>query len=189
MGRVSPPIQCIKIQIYPPTLPLLKIVKYKTMIYFAYGSNMSIARLRKRVPSARRKAIACLYGHRLVFHKISLDGSGKCDAFETNNNEDHLMGIVYQIDPAQRHGLDRAEPGYEVKNIRIKTLSGEEVAAFTYCADKIDTDLKPYHWYKQHVMFGAKENGLPAEYIKNIESINSINDQNIERVQRELTPN
>jgi hypothetical protein len=158
------------------------------MIYFAYGSNMSIARLRIRVSSARRKAIGYLYGYKLAFHKTSLDGSGKCDAFETNCNEDYLIGIVYQIDPAHRHKLDKAERfGYEVKNIKIKTLSDEEVVAFTYCANKINRDLKPYHWYKQHVLFGAKENDLPPEYIKRIESINSIDDHDTDREQRELS--
>jgi hypothetical protein len=158
------------------------------MIYFAYGSNMSIARLRERVPSAKQKAIAYLYGHTLAFHKISIDGSGKCDAFETNCNEDYVMGIVYQIDPAHRYRLDHAERfGYEVKKIKIMTLSNEEVAAFSYCANIINTDLKPYHWYKQHVVFGAKENNLPVEYINKIDSVHSIDDHDAERERRELS--
>jgi len=160
----------------------------KKMIYFAYGSNMSLARLRARVPSARRKGVGYLYGYTLAFHKISLDGSGKCDAFKTRSNDDYLIGILYQIDPEHRSELDKAEGfGYNVKNIKIKTVSDEEIVAFTYCANKINTDLKPYHWYKQHVTVGAKENALPTEYIQRIESINSIDDLDTEREQRELS--
>lgn len=52
------------------------------ILYFAYGSNMSSARLRARVPSCRPIGIAFLPGHELRFHKRSKDGSGKCDAFQ-----------------------------------------------------------------------------------------------------------
>ena len=79
------------------------------MIYFAYGSNMSVARLSKRAPSAAPIETGLLYGHKLIFHKISKDGSGKCDAFETGNPVDCLHGVLYKIDPAHRHLLDEIE--------------------------------------------------------------------------------
>ncbi len=48
------------------------------MKYFAYGSNMSLARLKGRVPSAKRLGMFCLRNHQLAFHKISKkDGSAK----------------------------------------------------------------------------------------------------------------
>jgi hypothetical protein len=50
------------------------------MQYFAYGSNMSLRRLRTRVPSAVKLGNATLFGHQLKFHKRSQDGSAKCDA-------------------------------------------------------------------------------------------------------------
>jgi hypothetical protein len=118
------------------------------MLYFAYGSNMSGARFKKRVPSAVPKDTGFLYGHKLVFHKISVDGSGKCDAYETNRVEDCLAGIVYKIAPFHRNRLDRIErvgSGYEPKEVKINTLSGDEVVAFTYYATRINRHLHPYH--------------------------------------------
>ena len=50
-----------------------------TLLYFAYGSNMSSVRLRARVNSAQPLGVARLPGHRLRWHMHSLDGSGKCD--------------------------------------------------------------------------------------------------------------
>ncbi len=64
------------------------------MKYFAYGSNMSISRLRERVPSAVRLGIFFLEGHRLCFHKASEDGSAKCDAYQTNNPNDEVIGAL-----------------------------------------------------------------------------------------------
>jgi hypothetical protein len=44
--------------------------------YFAYGSNMSPARLKKRAPSSLAIGIAQLAKHALHFHKRSKDGVG-----------------------------------------------------------------------------------------------------------------
>ena len=48
-----------------------------TFLYFAYGSNMFVRRLVARTPSAVRIATAFVEGRRLVFDKVSTDGSGK----------------------------------------------------------------------------------------------------------------
>jgi hypothetical protein len=50
-------------------------------VYFAYGSNMSTARLRQRMPSCKPLGTAVLSEHKLRFHKRSTDQSGKCNAF------------------------------------------------------------------------------------------------------------
>ncbi len=84
------------------------------MKYFAYGSNMSIARLKERVPGARSLGCHTLKEHDLRFHKLSKDGSGKCDAFFTGKAEDNIYGVLFEIDPAEKKtwielkGLDMA---------------------------------------------------------------------------------
>ena len=163
------------------------------MLYFAYGSNMSAPRLThpERVPSAVTVDTGFLYGHKLAFHKPGrLDSTGKCDAFHTGNSYDYLMGVIYQIDPDDRSSLDRMEGlgnGYEVKEVEIVTSSKEVITAFTYIATRINKDLKPLHWYKHHVIYGARENNFPAKYIESILSIESIDDHDLERVERELS--
>lgn len=73
------------------------------MKYFAYGSNMSLLRLWQRVPSAVRIGVFTLQGHQLRFHKLGKDGSGKCDAYQTNNTLDlgrvDLSRVIFE-----RHG-------------------------------------------------------------------------------------
>ena len=86
------------------------------MNYFAYGSNLLTRRLRARVPSARPLGPALLKGHRLAWHKISRDGSGKCDI--TPDPGGTVWGVVFEIDPQKKCGLDRTEAlgfGYDVK--------------------------------------------------------------------------
>ena len=79
-------------------------------LYFAYGSNMAIERLRARVPSVELICVAALVGHTLKFHKPSKkDGSGKCDAAYTGNSEDNVLGALYSIQTNQLPELDRFE--------------------------------------------------------------------------------
>ena len=50
------------------------------MLYFSYGSNMSIKRIIDGVPSAKKIGVGKLLSHELKFHKVSnKDGSAKCD--------------------------------------------------------------------------------------------------------------
>jgi hypothetical protein len=79
------------------------------MKYFAYGSNMSLARLQARTPSARRLGTAVLESHDLRFHKAGKDGSGKCDVVHTGGAE-CVYGVLYEID-AERDRLERAIHG------------------------------------------------------------------------------
>jgi gamma-glutamylcyclotransferase len=156
------------------------------LLYFAYGSNMLSRRLRERVPSAVRRGIGYICGHRLVFDKQSADGSGKCDAETTLVPEDRVFGVVYEIDPSQKGQLDRAEGvgrGYAQKNAEV--ISDEAtLRAITYHATHKDPSLRPYHWYKQYVLAGARENSLPPEYIKLIENVESVEDPDTPRAAR-----
>lgn len=159
------------------------------MLYFSYGSNMSCKRLRDRVPSVKYCDTATLVGHTLRFHKKSIDGSGKCDAFMTNCPADEIIGVVFEIDEAEKPILDEREglgKGYDEKEVLLASSSSGEIKALTYVASSIDETLKPYQWYKYHVLVGAKENGLPEEYIMKISEIEAIEDPKQERHEREM---
>lgn len=70
------------------------------MKYFAYGSNMLHQRLKKRVHSAVPLGKARLCKHHLAWHKISTDGSGKCDIVEDPEQNYYVWGVLYDINPA-----------------------------------------------------------------------------------------
>jgi hypothetical protein len=156
--------------------------------YFAYGSNMSLVRLKERVPSTIKLEIVTLKNHQLRFNMSGNDGSGKCDSFETNNSEDLVIGVLFEINENEKVILDRAESlgtGYSEKLVFVQNYSGEIFEALIYCAIKIDASLKPYSWYLNHVIIGAKETKLPAEYLAVIESVECIEDLNKNREAKE----
>jgi len=158
------------------------------VLCFSYGSNMSLARLQDRVPSARFVAVAILPAHRLRFHKVSRDNSGKCDAEETENPNDRVYGVVYEIANDEKPDLDRKEglgSGYDEKEVEVITDQGN-LTSLMYFATRINSALKPYRWYKEHVLVGAREYGLPPEYIAQIEAIEAVEDPDATRSEREL---
>jgi len=154
------------------------------MKYFAYGSNMSIIRLRERVPSAEKLGTFTLNNHALRFHKASEDGSGKCDAYQIQNSNDFVIGVVFNINAADKPTLDKAEGlgyGYQIKTVSVQNTHGQVITAFTYYAIQIDPTLKPYSWYLNHVVIGAKQANLPAQYLNAIKSTKSIKDKDHKR--------
>ena len=105
-----------------------------TITYFAYGSNMSLKRLRKRIGSAAPIGRGVLRCHRLAFHKVSKDKSGKCD-IPPATDCDVVWGRLYHIDDRDKGRLDRYEGvgyGYEKKCVTVESESGETVRAMTY---------------------------------------------------------
>ena len=159
------------------------------MLYFAYGSNLSTERLTKRVPSAELITTGKLTHHRLVFHKIGRDGSAKCNAFFTGQLDDYLYGALYTINPDHKKHLDQVEGlgnGYETKQVVIVTERKRSIKAFTYFATRIAANIEPFHWYKQHVLSGAKEHCFPEPYIEKIALIDSLEDRDRKRTTQEL---
>jgi gamma-glutamylcyclotransferase len=150
-----------------------------TVRYFAYGSNMSTARLRERTPSAIARGIGYVVGYELRFHKRSTDGSGKADALHTGRAEDMVWGVIFELDEAELSTLDTAERGYRRVAIDVLTprgclLPGSAVTkAITYLAEarRIDASLRPFYSYKAYIVEGAREHGLPAEYVAKLEAV------------------
>jgi len=158
------------------------------MLYFSYGSNMSIKRIQQRIPLATFVSIATLPGHNLLFHKVGQDSSAKCDAHETGQPGDAVIGVVFEISQSEKRCLDQFEGlghGYKDKTVQLIGTDGLSLQATTYYATKINTSLKPFHWYKNHVVRGAAENGLPEDYIQAIINVESIADPKPDRHERE----
>jgi gamma-glutamylcyclotransferase (GGCT)/AIG2-like uncharacterized protein YtfP len=139
----------------------------ETVLYFAYGSNMKSERLKKRAPSATSKGIAYLPKKRLVFNKISTDGSGKANIVE--DPKSLVWGVLFEIKIQEMDRLDKNEAGYQRMNVNVKT--DKSVNAITYISFGIDEDILPFDTYKTLVVEGANEFSLPSEYIVEIENM------------------
>lgn len=159
-----------------------------TLLNFAYGSNMLLARIRERVPSARPLGIAALRGHRLCWHKAGRDGSGKCDVVASDEHGAVVFGVLYEIDVTEKPVLDAAEglgAGYDEQRVRLEHR-GERFAASLYRATLIEPSWPPYSWYKALVVAGAREHGLPASYVASLEAVAAREDADRVRHSRHI---
>lgn len=123
------------------------------VFYLAYGSNLHPLRLQERVPSASVVGVVELSEYKLVFHKRSTDGSGKCLLSKTLDDLSKVYAVLYEFDDSHKSALDNAEGvgnGYYEELISV-SLGENDYSAYIYMASTtyIDTALIPYTWYKK----------------------------------------
>jgi gamma-glutamylcyclotransferase len=160
----------------------------ESFIVFAYGSNMLTRRLRERCPSARALGTAELLGYELKWHKRSRDESGKCDVVSTNDANDVVHGVLYEIPMNEKAALDKAEGlghGYEAKMVDV-AFNGALSKETVYYATDMDPSLKPYTWYQALVVAGAREHGLPASYVDGLAACGAVEDRDRARHDRNM---
>ena len=160
------------------------------LYYFAYGSNLHPVRLTERVLSAELLGVVELRHYRLAFQKRGWDGSSKCTLVRTGEKSDGVYGAIYQMDSDHKPALDVFEGkgnGYDDSQLTVE-LHGKDYSCFTYFAQTshVENGLKPYHWYKDLVVLGAKHLQFPDAYVRSIESIESVEDSDqIRRIQHQ----
>lgn len=154
-----------------------------TLHYFAYGSNLYLPRMQARVPSARVLVRGHLDKHDLLFHKRGCDGSGKCNILHTGRHTDRVHGCIYTMSAAERPQLDAVEvPDYQAVPVDVTTAGGA-IRAFTYLAppETVDDSLVPFDWYLALVVVGARQHGLPEDYVARLATVAAVADPDPER--------
>ena len=159
------------------------------MKYFAYGSNMLNRRLThpSRAPSAIPTGVAKLRGFVVRYHKVGMDGSGKCTLKVIGDEDATAYGVLFEIDVADGKALDRVEGvqggGYCQRFVRVQLVDRREVTAMTYVATKeyLDTTQIPFDWYRDLVVAGAAEHDLPKSYIKEYLQVRAQPDPDVAR--------
>src|SRR5262245_5710001 len=86
-------------------------------LYFAYGANLSAARLHELAPSAVARGAAHAVGFALRLDKRGLDGTAKANLHPAPGGV--VWGAVYSLDPADWARLDVRERDYARFEIEI----------------------------------------------------------------------
>ncbi len=129
---------------------------------FAYGSNLASRRLQRRVGPVGVLGVALLPGFHFEIGKRGRDGTGKANVSRTP--EARVWGVLYSLDEEQWRRLDGFEAGY--LRIRVEVEGpGERLRAETYTARQREPGLLAAPSYKQWIVSGAREHGLPAPWI------------------------
>lgn len=136
-------------------------------LYFAYGSNMSSARLRARIGGARALGVARLDDFDLVFDKPGQDGTAKANLRPRPTAATH--GVLWELEPQALDVLDTYEPGYTrhrhlvgAATGRVGAMGESQLEAWIYLHPGSQRGLAPSPEYLGHLIEGAREHGLPA---------------------------
>lgn len=147
------------------------------ILYFAYGSNLKQAQLRRRIGSFRVVGRALLAGHRLVFDKPGADGSAKANLRPAEGAE--VWGVLYELEPDGFRRLDPFEGGYERIRVEVCRDDGSKTGAWTYLfqSPAAVTDAPPpFDWYRDLLLEGGREHGLPEAHLRIIASVAASRD-------------
>jgi len=155
--------------------------------YFAYGSNMHNARLRRRLKTIIPVESVCLERFELSFGKRGRDGSAKCTIESTE--DDRVFGVLFRLPVNLLACLDAIE-GSDYVRIPVHPVgldSGRTYRAHCYRArpGAIAEGLLPFDWYRSFVVDGARMHGLPASYVSRLENMPARTDPNEFRRRRQ----
>lgn len=184
----------------PPSHDWSKFVKGKspdTFLYFAFGSNMSKARLTEQNPSAKFLTTALLKGYQLNFDAYSKTWEASpATITRTNDPADRVYGVLWELNLEDLSKLDKQEGvAYKVyhrltvkvapcKNSSCQNEDNYDgaVEAITYqlTQERIAKgvggpeglgDGRPNKDYKGYIVTGARENKLPKSYIDKLVAV------------------
>ncbi len=122
---------------------------------------MRIERMCARVSSARALGAAQLSAHRFVFNKRGRDGSAKANL--VRDADARVWGVVYEIAAHHLEVLDGYEGGYERRRLEVR-MPDRTVESHVYLSQRLIDDPRPFDWYREHVLVGAAQHGLPEPY-------------------------
>ncbi len=144
--------------------------------YFAYGSNLSNHRMTRRTGPIRKAHVARLNDYRLAFNNTDKAGA-ELYANIVPSAGDIAWGVAYWCSPQAMAALDEyegvADGCYRREWVEVETSDGERLQAEVYIGGEKFTvaEGRPSDWYLDIILLGAKEHGLPEEYIRGIEML------------------
>ena len=134
--------------------------------YFAYGSNLNTTNMRGRCG----KHIEIIGPAKLNNYELTFDRRGYANIIPREKS--HVWGLVWRIDQACVDALDRYEGYprmYDRQDVSV-ILDNQIIKAFVYIEPADQAGGRPAKNYLENlIIVGAKENGLPDEWIKKLE--------------------
>jgi hypothetical protein len=125
-------------------------------------------RLRERVGSVTVLGPARAHDRRLECNKHGHDGSGKANLVEAPGET--VWGVVYGLRLRQLDALDRFEGGYSRLRLEVQAAR-ERHAVWTYASGRLTPDPRPFDWYKELMLRGAQQHGLPDEWLARLRAL------------------
>lgn len=140
--------------------------------YIAYGSNLNLAQMAARCPSANVYAKGILNNWELVYrgHKAN------SHATIIRKQGFTVPVLVWEIQPEDEYRLDIYEgyPQYYFKEDIMVTIAGKKKKAMVYIMDKEQLPGRPSPQYVKTILQGYIENDMDIGILKKSLEVNCI---------------
>ncbi len=152
------------------------------IFYFAYGSNVSEIRMKKRLSrdgeGFSKRFAGILKGKEFIFNKISRKNRAQGYPNLVDNKDSFVEGVVYEITMDGLFSLDGFEmyPHYYRRElIEVESERFGTIEAWVYIANPAKTGdgLKPAKEYIEFMLQG--DDLLSSEYIEKIKNFETYN--------------
>lgn len=137
----------------------------ETGLYFAYGSNMNLAQMASRCPGSTASGLATFADWRFVINERGV-------ATIEESPGTRVLGVLWNVTADHIETLDGFEGlalGYYRRDVISVRHNGGLAEAYVYIDHRTDPGA-PRPGYLERILAGANENGIPSEYIKELES-------------------
>lgn len=142
--------------------------------YFAYCTLLDRNEMRRFCPDARPVETGTIGGWRVTFAAHDLGGSGGgCHLVATPGHV--VYGLLYEMDAATLGKLDALSGAgqgmYRHIDVTVTTSTGQVVNAITYVIPSPTGPFRPSPTYVQPILTGARAEGLPSDYVTELEAL------------------
>ncbi|XP_058834757.1 gamma-glutamylcyclotransferase-like [Topomyia yanbarensis] len=183
------------------TMASINGVATNTFNYFAFGSNLWSKRIHMENPTAIRKGIGYLENYRLDFFHYAARWKG-APATIVESPGYRVWGALWEINSTNLPDLDRQEgvhnQVYKALTLPVVKPSGDILECRVYQLVKnpgiqdFEEEQRPFErqpskTYMKIIISGAKESGLPEEYVDLLKMIKHNGHSGDPRFELDLT--
>ena len=151
----------------------------QTRLYFAYGFNLNLEKMNQKCTKPRGLGIARLAGHKVGFYEHSVIWDGAVETL-IPDAQSEVWGVLYQLEPYAWDQLDNCEDArldgtgeYFHYPVEVLDAQNQVREASMYKKARLGEATLPSKEYLDLIIQGAKEQGLPEDYILTLQNIAS----------------
>ena len=142
------------------------------ILYFAYGSNMSAARMKQRLGWEAPRRAATLKDFQLVFDQAGFNDPSWSPANIRSEQGGLVEGMVYEVEEKDLKILDGYEKYYQRLEVKVMAAQEEKFDAVTYFSKKSCGEKPPTQEYLNFLLEG--KSFLSREYFDELSRIQVI---------------
>ena len=142
------------------------------ILYFAYGSNMSAARMKQRLGWEAPRRAATLKDFQLVFDQAGFNDPAWSPANIRSEQGGLVEGMVYEVEEKDLKILDGYEKYYQRLEVKVMAAQEKKLDAVTYLSKKSRGEKPPNQEYLNFLLEG--KSFLSREYFDELSRIQVI---------------